>query len=140
MIAQTIIWRPYPQEKPEKNGLYNVTFSFDDGKVTDILFYENGNWYNNAMHTILTQQIYLDAISAFAELPAPYDPTAPLNFATALLRMKEGKMCRSLSGIGEYIYGIENDELYWVKKDEPIHHPTSIDLHEIEGDWQEVTE
>ena len=91
-----------------------------------------------------------------AEPPAPYDPTAPLNFATALLRMKEkqtqeyGYIFKSKVS-DRYVELADNRIYTWFnaksydtanrnKKAVYGFDDECFSLAEIEGEWQEVTE
>jgi hypothetical protein len=75
-----IVWHEYPKEKPKNAGVLLVSFAFEDGITTDILIYSDGKWYNDAAKRYPTGLGGVNAITAFAELPAPYDPTAPQRY------------------------------------------------------------
>jgi hypothetical protein len=132
-VAETI-WLPYPKNKPEKEGYY-LTQLITNRK--EIQYWnkqhdpENGFWQ------------YVWTVLAFAELPEPYDPEAKtVNFATALLRMKGGCFCKSLSSNKEYRLQFYDDPtcyFFETYKGNGVNHPCNPDVSEIEGQWREVT-
>ena len=54
-----IKWNPYPQEKPPKEGLYLITLKFGNTKEVSMGY--------------LTKDIYSNTLTAWAELPKPYE-------------------------------------------------------------------
>lgn len=54
-----IEWHKYPQEKPPKEGLYLITLKFGNTKDVSLGY--------------LTKDIYSNTLTAWAELPKPYE-------------------------------------------------------------------
>lgn len=59
-------WHMYPQEKPTRNGPYNVTTSYG---CVQPMTYENGNFYTEYAWVCTSQNDY---VMAWMELPKPY--------------------------------------------------------------------
>ena len=130
MIAQTIVWHEYPKEKPEKDicDLLLMAHKDHSHNIKDTVYFSPGYdyvWWKE-------RDVYL-----WSYKPIPIDPTAPLNFATALLRMKAGKVCRSLDSETEYI--VKDGELFANYDPTDDRYCLTLSLAEIEGTW-EVTE
>ena len=58
MSETKIVWHPYPQEKPPKDGLYLITLKFGNTKDVSIGY--------------LTKDINSNNLIAWAEKPEPY--------------------------------------------------------------------
>lgn len=59
MSETTVKWHPYPEEKPPKEGLYLITLKFGNTKDVSLGY--------------LTKGIYSNTLTAWAELPKPYE-------------------------------------------------------------------
>ena len=55
-----ILWHKYPDEKPPKDGLYLITLKFGNTKDVSMGY--------------LTKDIYSNTLTAWAEIPEPYNP------------------------------------------------------------------
>ena len=60
MSKNRVIWHPYPEEKPPKDGLYLITLKF-------------GNKIGVSMGYV-TKDFNSDNLIAWAEKPEPYNP------------------------------------------------------------------
>ena len=55
-----ILWHKYPDEKPLKDGLFLITHKFGNKKEVAMAY--------------LTKDIYSNTLTAWAEIPEPYNP------------------------------------------------------------------
>ena len=60
-----IEWHKYPDEKPPKEGLYLITLKFGNTKDVSMGY--------------LTKDIYSNTLTAWAEIPEPYNPEEDKN-------------------------------------------------------------
>lgn len=65
MSETKIVWHPYPEEKPPKDGLYLITLKFGNTKDVSMGY--------------LTKDIYSNTLTAWAEIPEPYNPEEDKN-------------------------------------------------------------
>ena len=68
MRESKIIWRKYPEEKPYKDGVYNVTVNIPPFDVVESKFmaFSDGKFQNYGLE---------EEVIAFAYLPEPYVPS-----------------------------------------------------------------
>ena len=59
MRESKIFWHKYPDEKPPKDGLFLITHKFRNKKEVAMAY--------------LTKDIYSNTLTAWAELPKPYE-------------------------------------------------------------------
>lgn len=65
MSKNRVKWHPYPKEKPPKEGLYLITLKFGNTKDVSMGY--------------LTKDIYSNTLTAWAEIPEPYNPEEDKN-------------------------------------------------------------
>ena len=65
MSESKIVWHKYPDEKPTKDGLYLITLKFGNTKDVSMGY--------------LTKDIYSNTLTAWAEIPEPYNPEEDKN-------------------------------------------------------------
>ena len=68
MSESKIVWRKYPEEKPYKDGVYNVTVNTPPFDVVESKFmaFSDGKFQNYGLE---------EEVIAFAYLPEPYVPS-----------------------------------------------------------------
>ena len=68
MSESKIVWRKYPEEKPYKDGVYNVTVNIPPFEVVESKFmaFSDGKFQNYGLE---------EEVIAFAYLPEPYVPS-----------------------------------------------------------------
>ena len=148
--AQIIVWHPYPDEKPQidENLVCKDFYVLLYSKLSNSYLQVSMRYWNNSKE-FRDEFGHIDnkywKVKAFAELPAPFDPSATtFNFQTALLLMKEGKTCYCYSDECDYRFNpvFAVLERYDVP-DCPIGcgsgwNTAYLGLDEIENDWEVV--
>jgi hypothetical protein len=147
MRVTETVWMPYPECKPEKpeNGAYFKVY------LTTSL-QEHGLFTNRNTYFFDTETPYFEydedafKVVAFAELPAPYDPTATeFNFATAKRWMEGGAVCRAIQNFKD-ASGDDFTIDYKIVDNKLLRHyglsdtwdNDELSLAEINGKWRKV--
>ena len=131
--VETIIWRPYPEEKPRYDGIHLVTHKHGE--------YDQSVYWDDGKFIYLSDGMDIsDNIIAFAETPNPYNPEAKtFNFQTALELMKEGAICKFKykdfpKSVDRFKY--INKNYCWYNEHNHRWMAYSFGYEEIEGEWE----
>ena len=127
--VETIIWMPYPENKPDPNAMDRYHLLYNNQPYVDWWMLSNGG------HWEKTSKLDNDLITHIAKCPPVYPGAKTFNFQTALELMKEGVSCISPN---KNVFKIINDKLFikdmdcWFEVDGQW----GLVLAEILGKWR----
>ena len=128
--VETIVWIPYPENKPDPNVMDRYYLLYNNQPYVDWWMLSNGG------HWEKTSKLDNDLITHIAKCPPVYPEAKTFNFQTAWLLMKEGKTVKQ----GDNYFHINNgyiEKRYWDGNAcMYVWEQYEFGFPEIEGEWR----